>query len=269
MSYDSTLPSRLAHIQEWFGKVITTNMGNDIIAANDYITQSPTLSATERMNLYNQSYWLRLLAALHEEYPFLSRLFGTEAFNEEIGIGYLTAHPPSHWSLNYLGKDLVRYLEKSYQQSDAWLVLKAAQIDRACQMSFFAVAYPAINLASCTEDTADELLDMPLKLQSHVHLISTPGHFMHMREAFLKQPHDFWLENDFPMLDKENIYYFIIYRNNHLNVSWDTLDPVEYELLTLIQSGHTIDQALDKVEAGEEAALWIQSWLIRGWLVNS
>jgi hypothetical protein len=269
MSYDPTVPNRLKHIQEWFGGAITQSMYSDIETASDYITDTPHLSAADRMSLYNQSYWLRLLDTLIEEYPFLSRLFGKEAFNEEIGKGYITAYPPTHWSLNYLGSNLLPYLEKTYQASDAWLVLKAAEIDAACQTSFFAVYKPAINLSSYTEPQADELLDKPLELQSDVHLIECTGQFMLYREAFLQESHEHWIANDFPKLDKENTFYFIVYRNKSLNVSWDTLEPQEYKILKLIEAGHTISDALNIVDAGDEAAFWVQAWLIRGWLTLS
>ena len=269
MSYDPAVPKRLAHIQRWFGAAITQSMGSEIPSAATYITQSTNLTPDERMQLYNQSYWLRLLAALHEEYPFLSRLFGKEAFDDEIGTGYLTAYPPTHWSLNLLGKDLLTYLEKTYLAPDRWLVLKAAEIDWACQHCFFAVSRPEIDLSTYDDKKAEELLDAPLQLQSYVRLVEAPGHFMHYREAFLQQEHEYWLENDFPQLEKDKTYYFILYRNNRLNMQWDSLEPTEYKLLSLIQSGMTIDQALEHVEECEEIALWIQKWLIRQWLCCS
>ncbi len=268
MSYDPNAPARLTHIQEWFGGTITQYMEKEIFGSEEYINATQELSSEDRMRLYNHSYWIRLLNALHEEYPFLSRLFGKEDFDNTISIPYLTAYPPTHWSLNLLGKNLFAFLKKSYHEKDRDLVLKTAEIDWVCQQCFFAVAHPPIDLTLYTGEKAEELLDIPLRLQSHVYLLQANGHFMLYREAFLKETHDFWLKNDFPPLEKEKTYHFILFRNHILNMEWDELEPDEFTLLQRIHSGLTIDQALDTVEADEQAAFWVQKWLIRGWLTR-
>jgi len=268
----NSVPNTLYELQKWFGGIITQRLYSDIeyaIPAAHYVASTAKLSAEFRMQIYNESYWMRLLAALHEEYAFLSRLFGKTSFDEEIGIDYLTAHPPSHWSLNFLGKELFTWLKGHYNSSDNWLVHKAAEIDWACQQSFFAPMHTPIDLTLFQGEKAYELLDMPLKLAPSVHLIEAAGDFMPFRQKLLQQSHDYWVDNDFPKLAKDKPYYFCIFRNSDLNVSWDPLEEKEFELLRLIQAGHTIDQALDKVDVDEEAALWVQKWLIREWLVHA
>ncbi|MCE5295311.1 MAG: putative DNA-binding domain-containing protein, partial [Chlamydiales bacterium] len=250
-----------------FGNSITHSLYDELPDAKEYITPSATLTADERMRLYNYSYWLRLFDILEEEYPFLSRLFGEQAFRDTIAEPFLKAFPPSHWSLNLLGRDLVTFLDNTYHEPDRWLILQAAVIDKAHNQSFFAVTKPTIDLSTYNEEAAEKLLDSPIELQTDVHLITSPGHIMNYREAFLKEPHEYWLENDFPILAKDRPYHFIIFRNIHLQAAWDELEPVEYELLRLIEKGFTIDQALDSVEVGDEAAFWVQKWLIRGWII--
>lgn len=268
MSYDPKVPSRLAHIQRWFGSTITQDMQYDLVYEEQpsaYITSTDTLNADERMQLYHQSYWLRLLGALQEQFPFLSRLFGKHGFNAEIAIPYFVAHPPSHWSLHVLGKDVVSFLEKSYEASDKALVIKAAEIDWACQACFFAKSLPAIDLLKYAGDKAEELLYKKLKIQPHVHILAAHGHFMHFREAFLQHDHDYWLNHDFPTLEKKEMY-FILYRAHHLNVVWETLEPGEFALLKLLQEGYTLDTALEQVEESEEIPFWLQKWLLNNWL---
>ncbi|MBS0633853.1 MAG: putative DNA-binding domain-containing protein [Verrucomicrobia bacterium] len=264
-----TLPESLLHIQKWFGGIITQELSCDIDNASRYIVETKTLTAEERMRIYNYSYWLRLYDALHDEYPFLSRLFGKDSFDEEISTPFLQRHPPSHWSLNLLGIKLPEFLDTFYTASDRALVLKACFIDWACQRSFFAVSYPELNLTDYAGDDAEKLLTCPLRLQSHVHLFEANGHMMRYREAFLKEEHDYWLKADFPPLDKEKLYYFIIFRNSRYTVEWDTLEPDEYRLLTLLESGLTLDEAVDKIPESDDIALWIQKWLLRQWLCKA
>lgn len=260
------LPKRLEHIQKWFGGIITQDLDSDIDNAADYITSTETLQADERMRLYNHSYWLRLFDALHEEYPFLSRLFGKESFNAEIAIPFLHKHPPDHWSLNLLGRKLPQFLEGFYHEADRSLVLKAAHVDWACQQSFFAIKHPEINLADFMGNDAEKLLSLPLQLQSHVHFIEAKGQIMLYREAFLKQEHDYWLEHDFPEVDQTQHFHFIIFRNHRYTVEWDILEPDEHTLLMLINSGVTIEDAIEKIPESDNIPLWIQKWLLRQWI---
>ncbi len=265
----SSVPDKLFEVQKWFGSCITQRIYSDIAyekEPSNYIVSTETLSAGERMQLYNQSYWLRLLAALHEEYPFLSRLFGKDAFDDEIGIDYLTCYPPTHWSLNLLGKDLFSWLQDNYTQNDKKLILDAAEIDWACQRCFFAPKASPLDLSKYQGEKADLLLDEPLKIAAAGYLIETDGDLLPFRQKLLQEEHAYWVEHDFPKCSKDGTYYYLIFRNRDLNVSWEPLEKNEYLLLRHIQAGATIGDALEKVEVGEEAAFWVQKWLIREWL---
>jgi hypothetical protein len=256
----TTVPKRLKTIQDWFGGVITQNMEVDIPPSSEYIVATEELSAESRMRLYNESYWIRLLNTLHEEYPLLTGILGKDDFNSEIGVPYLTAHPPNHWSLNLLGKELFGYLVKHYEGENRSFILQAAEVDWACQHCFFAVSYPNIDLALYVGEKAEELLDLPLRMQSYTHILKTDGHLLHYREAIIKN------ENESFQLDTSTTHHFILFRNKFLNMDWDILEPQEYILLTHIKNGDTIGEALEKVEVDEQVAFWVQKWLIRGWL---
>lgn len=277
MKFDQKAPTRLTRLQVWFAEIITqkmlddrsiqptTSRGNSLVdEAKAFITETPTLSAIDRLQLYNQSYWLRLLDALHEEYPFLTSLFGTESFDNEIAIPYLLSHPPSHWSLNDLGKDLVTWLEANYTQDDKRLIMQAASIDWACQQSFFAKGLPSIDLEQYTGQNAEKLLSRPLILQPHVHLFETWGHFMHFREAFLKENPDYWLDHDFPELVKDRPYFFLIYRTPKLTISWDELTQDEFHFLSLFKRPNTLDEAIQALDVNEDdPPFWIQRALLK------
>lgn len=277
MKFDQKAPTRLTRLQVWFAEIITqkmlddrsiqptTSRGNSLVdEAKEFITETPTLSAIDRLQLYNQSYWLRLFDALHEEYPLLTSLFGTEGFDTEIAIPYLLAHPPSHWSLNEIGKELVTWLEANYVQDDKRLIMQAAHIDWACQQSFFAKGLPPIDLEQYTGQNAEKLLARPLILQPHVHLFETWGHFMHFREAFLKEEPDYWLEHDFPELVKNGPYFFLIYRTPKLSMAWDELTQDEFYFLSLFKRPTTIDEAIQALDVNEDdPPFWIQRALLK------
>lgn len=281
--FDPKAPKSLVTLQQWFGSIITQKIEDDnslslttatgssvADEAEKYIVSTHRLSAYKRMELYSQSYWLRLLAALHEEFPFLMRLFGEEGFNRQLGIPYLDTHPPSHWSLNALGNAFFSWIESHYNDADKKFVLMAAKLDWACQEAFFTKALPRIDLNSFSGEKAEDLFSTALILQPYVHLFAFPSHLLHYREAFLKEKADFWLENDFPLLCKDKEYFFIVYRNAFLRVEWEELSFKEYELLLHIQKGSSIEDAATLIEnwdnVEEELPFWIQKWLLQQWV---
>lgn len=282
--FDSKAPKSLTDIQSWFASIITQKMqdgfeiapttlsGESIVnEAKKYILENDRLPAHLRMELYCQSYWLRLLAALHEEFPFLLRLFGENDFNIRLGVPYLDTCPPDHWSLNALGNRFVQWLEANYRCSDKNFIINAAKLDWAYQECFFKKPLPPIHLKTFSGEKAELLFSEPLILQSYVHLFSFSSHLLNFREAFLKQPAEFWITNDFPKLCKEREYYFVIYRGMDLHVEWEELSCEEYQLLLHIKEGNSIETAIAKSSIDQQLleknlAFWVQKWLLKQWI---
>src|SRR5690606_39116743 len=125
----------LKELQYWFAEIISRpiDMDNKINPitpsgkpieeeAAKYIIPSSTLTPGQRMEIYNQQFYWRLLDILHETFPLLARLFGYRDFNEKLGFPYISTHLPDHWSLNQLGKRLPRWIEQHYHYMDKELV---------------------------------------------------------------------------------------------------------------------------------------------------
>ena len=135
MKYDEHVPSLLKREQQWFGSIISRPIDVDSkmnpmspsgipmeVEAAEHITPSPTLRSAQRIQIYNQQYWWRLLNTLHDIFPLTTRLFGYQDFNRTIGMPYLTKYPPCHWSLTLIGERLERWVEEDYHAGDKELV---------------------------------------------------------------------------------------------------------------------------------------------------
>ena len=150
LEYDTKVPNRLKNTQEWFASIITMPIDENSKMnpvsprgismkeeAKQYIRPSHALEPHQRIEIYNQQYWWRLLSTLHDIFPFVSRLFGFELFNLTIGMHYLNKYPPIHWSLNDLGTRMPQWVEEEYHEEDRHLILNAVRIDCAYNDSFF------------------------------------------------------------------------------------------------------------------------------------
>jgi hypothetical protein len=67
------------------------------------------LSAIERLDIYANMYFFRILDCLKEDFPALRAVLGGDRFHNLV-TGYLLAHPPSHPSVRFLGRHLASYL---------------------------------------------------------------------------------------------------------------------------------------------------------------
>jgi Putative DNA-binding domain len=289
MTYDSKVPLQLKRTQQWFASIITRpvdeeNRINPISPTKKpmeeeaayYIVPSPTLRPVQRIQIYNQQYWWRLLNTLQDVFPCVVRLFGYHDFNLKIGIPYLVKYPPRHWSLTFLGDYLPQWVKEDYREEDKTLVYDSVKVDWAFGRSFLAPQLAPIDTSNFSSDVGmSALLTKKLYLQPNVFLFEMNWDMFQFRTEFLKQEPEYWIDNDFPELPKDRKYFFVLYRNRKNDISWKEISEGEYRLLTLFQKGMTIEKAcqwLEKQEgplydaAMKQLHLWFQEWTIRGWL---
>lgn len=289
MTYDEKVPFLLKREQQWFGSIISRPIDEDSkmnpispsgkpmeVEAAQHIAASPTMRPAQRIQIYNQQYWWRLLNTMHESFPLVTRLFGYYDFNRTIGIPYLTKYNSRHWSLSYLGDRLVKWIEEDYHADDKRLVVDAAKLDEAFIESFITGQVPPLSqgqLAGLDENS--EIFSKELFLQPHIYLFKFEYELFRYRLDFLKHDPDYWLENDFPVLDRSKQYHFILFRNAYNDIAWKEISECEYLLLQLFKKGASIDAACEWIEGqeqsiGDEAVQnmqkWFQEWSMRGWL---
>jgi hypothetical protein len=68
------------------------------------------LAPQVRLAVYANAYFVRIRDCLSDDYGALARALGPAVFHDLVKT-YLMAHPPSHPSLRYAGKNLARFLE--------------------------------------------------------------------------------------------------------------------------------------------------------------
>lgn len=292
MTFDPKVPADLKKMQQWFGSIIARpidiNSSMDPVSpsgrpmeeeAYDFISPSHTLRPAQRIELYNQQYWWRLLGALHDNFPMVTRLFGYDDFNQAIGIPYLQVYPPETWTLNPLGDYLPNWIKNEYEANDKQLVWNAAKIDCAYVKSFMAKREKSLSATSLSGEDLLLMADKPMKLQSHVHLFKLPYDLFQFRTEFLKKEPEYWVENDFPKLrhfPKNEPGHFILYRKKN-QVDFLKISQNEYSVLQRFKLGWTVDglcEWLEKqpedspilAEALNKLREWMQRWVSQGWL---
>ena len=118
----------LSNIQQWMQAVIVHpngihagaqsaanplapggNSASEVTAIDDMILPSKQLTSQQRMDVYANAYYARLLECLRDEYPALELLLGEETFNA-FAFDYLQFHPSQSYTLADLGQHFPAFL---------------------------------------------------------------------------------------------------------------------------------------------------------------
>lgn len=122
----------LATLQRWFQAVVchpdgvaaglrsepavsSFDVQPETLAA--WILPSRKLSSQQRLAIYANAYFTRLLECIRAVFPMLAVAAGDDAFTE-LALGYLLAYPSRSYTLNRLGGSFPRYLAESRPARD-------------------------------------------------------------------------------------------------------------------------------------------------------
>lgn len=272
-------PPNLHQLQRWFGSIITNRIdsanrinphtpsgGSIYEEAAEYIAPSHSLKSWQRMEIYNQQYWWRLLRILQETLPLTTRLFGYRDFNQTIAMPYLERYLPDDWSLNTLGERLPEWLSQYYHDEDKELIFNAVAVDLAFNRGFFAHHYSPLKM---DEVDIDFLLEKPLALQPSITLFALPYDLFSFRAEIIEQENgDYYLDHPFPLLER-NPSFFAVFRDHFCDMKWDHLDPDEFFILSQFEKGKSLEEAcepLSEETIQNKLTDWFKVWTIDEWI---
>src|SRR4051812_9454058 len=140
--------------------------------AGELITPSARLTSFERLELYSQGYWFRILEAFDEGFPGLRAVVGKPRF-ERLARGYLADCPPDSFDLDRLGNRLEVWLidHPRYAHYRQRVALDMVRLEWARIEAASSGEYPrltAIDLASLSASLGE---DPAIELQPHLRLL--------------------------------------------------------------------------------------------------
>lgn len=181
-------PRDLKHIQRWMQTVITHPDGVvkgihsaearsevDVTAdqVEHVINRSRSQTSIERLRIYANAYYARLLECLREEYPALRHAVGDRVFDGFV-FGYLQEHPSRSYTLARLGENFPGYLletrprDKGAEGEPTWpdFLIDLARLERAYSEVFDGPGIEGLPLLS-----GDDLLAVPPERWADVRLV--------------------------------------------------------------------------------------------------
>jgi Putative DNA-binding domain/NGO1945 C-terminal domain len=281
-------PFPLADLQRWMQSVITSPTGveagladSDELAGRPaseqlekVITRSRNLSAWERIAVYHNAYYARLLQCLRGEFPILLHAVTEEVF-DAFAFDYLQKYPSKSYTLGQLGAQFTRYLAATRsEQTEAGDA--PSWEDFVIDLAVLEWTYGEVFDGPGVEGEA--LLDaskLATILPEHLlegKLITVPC----LRLLAFRFPvHEFYsdVRNERGPSYPDPAPTFLAINRRDLVVENVELSEPEFRMLSLLDSGQTILAALESITSSTDIAIedlagqlqnWFQRWAAEG-----
>jgi hypothetical protein len=227
---------------------------------------------SERLAIYNEQYWYRLLTVLQENYPLVARLLGYWEFNR-IATDYLHLHPSRAPYLEGLPWGFPAFLKSRYGQAECGIgaadarLIRSAEIDLAAFRAFHAPGLEPLDPRRLSPEAVECLGTRPLILQPWLTLVEEEEGLVECRRLVLEG------HSGLPDIEIGKNHWAALRRDGA--VAWTSLSPTRFRLLSLLSQGETLERACDivaeqlpEMEAqrfADSLGSWFAEWTGQGW----
>ena len=272
--------STLSDLQSWFARSIGLPLPMDY-RGNPLAVSAPQLGASararlrggkgmdgfDRLGVYNQQYWFRLINIMQGEYPCALHVMGLRNFNQWL-IRYLEACPPASPFLSTLDAAFPGFLEQNYREPTREAALEAAAYDRAYSAGFDAPEGCSLKDAGLAPG-ADPLA-MTLVLAPH----ATPLRLDYQWSAYREECRaDDSLEKSIELMAAKE---WVVVHRSGMTLEETAVTPGAYKLLRELITPARLPEIFDRLEnrlppkeqedMEVNLSQWFQEWVSRGWL---
>lgn len=281
----------LGKLQRWVQEVITNPDGIpagvesnsarqqiDIGASQieQVVERSTRLGSAERLAVYGNAYFARLIECLGEEFPATRYALGEETF-DSFALGYITHSPSSSYSLGFLGERFAQYLidtRPADVPKPGWpdFLIDLAKLERT-----YAEVFDGPGPENLDTLKPEDLEAIPPEKVSEVRFVPVPSLRL-MEAAFPVHEYVTAVRRDrSPEIPMPAETLLVITRREYV-VRRGTVSPAEFQLLRAIIDGNTLGQAIElaaeAMPAGSDDEFaanlseWFQHWASAGWFLR-
>ena len=249
--------------------------------AEKFIKPNDRLDAFERLQIYSQQYWWRLLGAFAEDFRGLRAVLGEGKF-DQLATAYLEQCGSTSWTLRNLGSKLTAFLEANPKLTHprTALALDVARVEWARVLAFDEPSRKAVSPEKLARTDPDRLR---LGLQPYIVLLEL-SHPVDDLMRRLKHAEFSAVSNAVSSAEKQHSravtvrpsrtpVFLAVHRLDH-SVYFKRHDREAHALLLALREGATLGEACetafaDSKESPEKCAVKIREWFSRwaefGW----
>jgi hypothetical protein len=234
-------------------------------AIEHWLTDGPSLTAAERLAIYGEGYFARLVECLADDYPALRHFLGEEPF-ESLARAYIDAFPSRSPSLNAYGARMAAFCRT---RAESWAPFAAdlARLEWALVEVIHAPSAPGL--------AADELAAVPAERWKTARLTPSPTLRLLDFDYPVNDYYQAFRDGLAPALPARTPSSTVVYRRG-LPVTRRGLEPLAAMLLEDLISGCPLDSAVAELERRsggrsdivEKLPLWLGSWVASGFFAT-
>ncbi len=245
----------LAEIEHWFQcEVVRPHEGRSKSreerdhAAAEFVKPSSRLKAAERVEIYSDMYFERLVEVLAGDYVAVRALAGHDEFRR-MARAYLREFPSRHWSLNVLGRKLPEFLAGKFRIPKKALLYDVARLESLMSIVFDAPASPVLTSMDVARVAPSDFTSARLVCIPALELAS----FDHAANAIVRALRQ---EEELAQVSKQRTFT-VVWRKEWVVWRMDVGEPM-FHVLSALKAGNTIGEALaagSRHHHGDAAAL--------------
>lgn len=272
----------LGRLQQWMQAVIIHPQGVregiassearrhiDIEAAQvgEVIRPSQALSSVERLHIYGNAYYARLLECLGQEFPALKHAVGDEAF-AVFAFGYLQRYPSQSYTLADLGRRFPAYLCETRPTVEADQAGQSGWPDFLIDLATLERTYSEVFDGPGPEDgqilKPDDLAAIPAEEWPVARLVLVPC-FRLLRPRFAVHEYASAVRrHEAPSPPQAEATYLAITRRDYVVRRYPLLRE-QYELLAALVEGLPVGEAILRAVESSAANLDTLAAQLQGW----
>jgi len=232
------------------------------------VERSQQLTAAERVSIYADMYFIRLIDCLRNDYPVLLKILGDEHF-EALCRSYLVKCPPRHYSMNHLGAEFPNFLKRTKERiAHRAILYEIAAVERAIEEVFDAREETPLSVDELLSIKPRQWLAMRLKCSEALQLFRCDYPVNTVIESIKT--------GKAPSFPKRSPSCLAVYRNDYTVWRLD-LDEWKYSLLTSLKKGLELGAAIERSlkhfdsrdsDAADKVKSWFEFAAQRGWFVG-
>ncbi len=233
-------------------KNIQETMYRDILIQR---TDALYLNHAERIHVYANGYYVRLMDVLSADFPLIKWILGDEAFNL-LSREFIKVHPSSEYNINSIGKHFSTFLQRHPQHPAHPFLQQLSEYEWNLNQSQFLPHQNPMDFSSLKSIGVEQWADAKFEFQPNLILMESGYTFDQLHRAFRdKQP----FTNE---LIAKKPSFFIFYQKENRSYS-TSLEKMEYETLSLLMKDTSLGDVLDAIGSDEmvqSVFSWFQKW---------
>ena len=225
------------------------------------VCRDERLSAADRVDIYANMYFYRLLDVLKEDFPATLKVLGDTRFHNLV-TGYLVEYPPTEPSVFYCGRYLADFLRDHPMRERAPFVADLAMLERALVESFHAEDAVALDAAAMRAIAPAKWPSLKLAIHPAVRILPLQWRVAATLRA---------VQDGRDVVPAEPTAHDVIVWRRDARVFFREIEPGEARALRAASRGATFGAMCDLVAAGlqhssQQAAVAELNRLLARWL---